>query len=140
MKSYRLSRRVSWFLSIAKVALTVLAGWAYVLAVTHPTPLAGRLLLLLVLAAFIWLFYVRLPSMPSEIDVNDDGWVSFRGRRGTQQVHVASIRSIGRGLLGKTVRVRHGGGKLQMPGGVKNFYDFLATVKGMNPVIDIRGF
>ncbi len=56
------------------------------------------------------------------------------------KVHVATIKSIGRGLGGKTVRVRHGGGRLRMANGVKDFYDFLATVKGMNPAIDIRGF
>jgi hypothetical protein len=37
-------------------------------------------------------------------------------------------------------RVRHGGGRLRMANGVEDFYDFLATVKGMNPAIDIRGF
>ena len=26
-----------------------------------------------------------------------------------------------------------------MANGIKDFYDFLATVKGMNPAIDIRG-
>jgi hypothetical protein len=140
MKSYRLSRTVSWFLSIAKILLTAAAGVVYILAVTHPTPLGFRLLLLLAMAVFIWFFYFRLPSMPTEIDVNHDGWIDFRGRRGNQQIHVASIRSIGRGLLGKTVRVRDGGGKVRMTGGVKNFYDFLSTVKGMNPAIDIRGF
>jgi hypothetical protein len=31
-------------------------------------------------------------------------------------------------------------GTLRMANGVKDFYDFLATVKGMNPTIDIRGF
>jgi len=89
---------------------------------------------------FGWLFYVRLPKMPTEVDVADDGWINFRGRRGTEKVHVATIKSIGRGLGGKTVRVRHGGGRLRMANGVKDFYDFLATVKGMNPAIDIRGF
>jgi len=90
--------------------------------------------------SFGWLFYVRLPKMPTEVDVADDGWNNFRGRRGTEKVHVATIKSIGRGLGGKTVRVRHGGGRLRMANGVKDFYDFLATVKGMNPAIDIRGF
>ena len=74
------------------------------------------------------------------IHTPDDGWINFRGRRDTEKVHVATIKSIGRGLGGKTVRVRHGGGRLRMANGVKDFYDFLATVKGMNPAIDIRGF
>jgi hypothetical protein len=127
-------------MTAAKIILTALAGVCYVVAVTHPTPLAPRLLLLACMIAGGWLLYVRLPKMPTEIDVADDGWVQFRGRRGTQQVHVASIRSIGQGLGGGTVKVRHGGGNLRMPNRVKDFYDFLSTVKTMNPAIVIRGF
>jgi hypothetical protein len=87
-----------------------------------------------------WIFYVRLPNMPTEIDVEQDGWIRFRGKKGSSQVHVASIRSIGQGLTGGTVRVRHGGGNVRMPNRVRDFYDFLATVKGHNPAIVIRGF
>ncbi len=140
MKTYRLSRQFFWSMTPVKVLLTAAAAFAYVSAVTHSTPIAYRLLLLGALALFGWLFYVRLPKMPTEVEVADDGWINFRGRRGTEKVHVATIKSIGRGLGGKTVRVRHGGGRLRMANGVKDFYAFLATVKGMNPAIDIRGF
>jgi hypothetical protein len=125
---------------MVKIILTAAAVVAYLSAVTHPTPLPARLLLLAALALFGWFFYVRLPRMPTEINVREDGWVQFRGSRGNQQVHVASIRSIGRDLGGKTVRVRHGDGRLRMPNGVKDFYDFLATVKRLNPAVEIRGF
>ncbi len=67
--------------------------------------------------------------MPTEVEVADDGWINFRGRRGTEKVHVATIKSIGRGPGGKTVRVRHGGGRLRMANGVKDFRD-LAAIEG----------
>ena len=111
MKTYRLSRPFFWSMTTAKVLLTAAGAIAYASAVTHATPIAYRLLLLARLALFGWLFYVRLPKMPTEVEVADDGWINFRGRRGTEKVHVATIKSIGRGLGGKSVRFRHGGGR-----------------------------
>ena len=46
MKTYRVSRLYRWSRFGAKVILTAVGGVLYVLAVTHPTPLALRLLLL----------------------------------------------------------------------------------------------
>jgi hypothetical protein len=140
MKSYRVARRFLWSVTTAKVVLTLGAGVAYVLAVTHPTPLGTRLFLLACMIAFGWLYYVRLPRMPTQIDVFKDGWVQFQGRQGTQKVHVASIKSIGQGIGRRTVKVRHGGGKIRMPNRVEGFYDFLSTVKSLNPAIVVRGF
>jgi hypothetical protein len=127
-------------MTAAKIILTLAAGVGYVLAVSNPTPLGVRLVLLALMIVFGWLFYVRLPSMPTEIDVEEDGWIRFRGKNGSSQVHAASIRSIGQGIAGRTVRVRHGGGNVRLPNRVRDFYDFLSTVKGLNPAIVIRGF
>ena len=77
MKTYRVSRFYRWTRFGAKVILTGVGGVLYYLAVTHPTPLALRLLLLAGLALFGWLFYVRLPKMPTEITISDDGWVEL---------------------------------------------------------------
>ena len=140
MKSYRVARRFLWSVTTAKIVLTLAAGVAYVLAVTHPTPLGTRLFLLACMIAFGWLYYVRLPRMPTQIDVSNDGWVLFRGRKGTQKVHVATIKSIGQGIGRRTLKVRHGGGKIRMPNRVEGFYDFLSTVKNLNPAINIQGF
>ena len=140
MKSYRVSRPVLWLTSAAKFTLTAAAAVLYVVAVTHPTPLMPRLMLLAAMIFFGWFFYVRLPKMPTEIDLASDGWIAFRRRKGAQQVHVASIRSIRRGPGRRSARVRHGGGTVRIPGRVREFYDFLASVKAMNPAIEIRGF
>ncbi|MGP0065960.1 MAG: hypothetical protein ACLQGP_20465 [Isosphaeraceae bacterium] len=140
MKTYRVSRFYRWSRFGAKVILTGIGGVLYYLAVTHPTPLALRLLLLAGLALFGWLFYVRLPRMPTEITVTDDGWVSFQSRRGTTRVQVADIRSIGRSFGRRTLRFEHAGGEVRVPNRFRKLLDFLFTMKGLNPAIDIRGF
>jgi hypothetical protein len=140
MKVYRVSRPYVWFMGVAKVVLTVAAAVLYLVAVTHPTPQGTRLLLLGALCVFGWIFYVRYPKMPRELAVSSDGWVHVRGRSADTRVHVTSIRSIGRGLGHQTVRLRHARGRLRLPNRFPGFYDFLATVKGLNPAIEIRGF
>ncbi len=140
MKTYRVSRLYRWSRFGAKVALTAAGGVLYVLAVTHPTPLALRLLLLAGLAFFGWLFYVRLPKMPTQITIAEDGWVNFQSARGTTRVQAADIRSIGRSFGRRTLRVEHAGGQVRMPNRYKKLLDFLFTVKGLNPAIEIRGF
>src|SRR5207248_5090910 len=115
MKTYRVSRLYRWSRAGAKLLLTAVAGVLYVLAVTQPTPLALRLLLLAGIALFGWLFYVRLPKMPTEITVTDDGWVSFQSRRGTTRVQATDIRSIGRSFGRRSLRVVHAGGQVRLP-------------------------
>jgi len=140
MKTYRVSRLFRWSRFGAKVILTAVAGLLYVVAVTHPTPLALRLLLLAGIALFGWLFYVRLPKMPTEITITDDGWVNFQSRRGTTRVQAADIGSIGRSFGRRTLRVQYAGGQIRLPNRFRKLVDLLLTLKGLNPAIDIRGF
>jgi len=140
MKTYRVSRTYRWSRAGAKVILTVGAGVLYILAVTHPTPMAARLLLLAGIALFGWLFYVRLPKVPTEITITDDGWVDFQSRRGTTRVQAADIRSIGRSFGRRTLRVEHAGGQVRVPNRFRKLLDILFTLKGLNPAIEIRGF
>jgi len=140
MKTYRVSRLYRWSRFGAKVILTIVAGALYIAAVTNPTPLALRLLLLAGLLLFGWLFYVRLPKMATEITVADDGWVSFRSRKGTTRVQATDIRSIARSLGRRTLRVQHAGGQVQVPNRFRKLVDLLLTMKGLNPALEIRGF
>jgi hypothetical protein len=138
MKTYRVSRLYRWSRAVAKVVLTGVAGTLYVFAVTQPTPLAFRLSLLAGIALFGWLFYVRLPRMPTEITITDDGYVNFRSRRGTTRVQAADIRAIGRSFGRRTLRVEHTGGRVRVPNRFRRLLDLLLTLKGLNPAIDIR--
>ncbi len=140
MKTYRVSRIYRWSRIGIKVILTAVAGGLYVAAVTHPTPLAVRLSLLAGIALFGWLFYVRLPKMPTEISITEDGWVNFQSRQGTTRVRAADIGSINRSFARRTLRVNHAGGQVRLPNRFKKSLDLLFTLKGLNPAIDIRGF
>jgi hypothetical protein len=138
MKTYRVSRLYRWSRILAKIVLTGVAGFLYVFAVTHPTPLAFRLILLAAIALFGWLFYVRLPKVPTEITITEDGWVSFRSRHGTTRVQAADIRAIARSFGRRTLKVEHAGGQVRLPNRFRRLLDLLLTLKGLNPSIDIR--
>lgn len=140
MKVYQVPRSFVWFMGLTKVLLTVAGAVAYVAAVTGPTPQPQRLALLAALCLFGWVFYVRYPRMTREISVSQDGWVRLRGPRRDRRIHVASIRSIGRGLGHRSVLLRHAQGRIRLPNRFRGFYDFLSTVKRLNPAIEVRGF
>ena len=140
MKTYRVSRLYRWSMLGAKVVLTGAAGALYIAAVTNPTPLAARLWLLAGIALFGWLFYVRLPKMPTQITVTDDGWVNFQSGRGSTRVQAADIRSIGRTFSRRALRVKHAGGEVRVPNRFRKLVDLLLTVKGLNPSIEMVGF
>jgi hypothetical protein len=78
--------------------------------------------------------------MPTEITISEDGWVNFQSRRGTTRVQAGDIGSIGRSLGRRTLRVNHAGGQIRVPNRFRKLVDFLLTLKGLNPAIDIRGF
>lgn len=138
MKTYRVSRVYRWSRALAKIALTSVAGFLYVFAVTHPTPLAFRLILLAAIALFGWLFYVRLPRMATEITITEDGRVNFRSRRGTTTVQATDIRAIARSFGRRTLKVEYAGGQVRLPNRFRRLLDLLLTLKGLNPSLDIR--
>ena len=138
MKTYRVSRVYHWSRAVTKVLLTGITAFLYYFAVTHPTPLAFRLILLTGIALFGWLFYIRLPRVPTEITITEDGAVSFRSRRGTTQVQAADIRAIGRSFGRRTLKVEYAGGEVRIPNRFRRLLDLLLTLKGLNPSIDIR--
>lgn len=140
MKTYRVSRPYLWLRTGTKLLGTAAAALLYINALTHPTPLPARLLLLAGLSAFGYLAYVRQPKVPTEIAVAEDGWVEFRGRKATQRVPIADLLAIAPGLGRLAVNVKHAGGRLRVPNRFGGFYDFLATVKASNPSVAIKGF
>jgi hypothetical protein len=140
MKTYRVSGLYRWSLFGAKTILTAAAGVLYLLAVTQPTPMAARVWLLAGIALFGWLFYVRLPKVPTRITITSDGKVEFQSRRGSTTVRAVDIRSIGPTYLRRSLRVKHAGGEVRVPNRFKKLVDLLLTVKGLNPSIEMVGF
>ncbi len=87
----------------------------------------------------------RSPEMLPALNLNDeDRNVSFRGRLRTVTIPVSDIVMIRTGEWFDPNRfqavVRHKGGKLTLVNHFSDFTDFLATVKELNPSIEIKGF
>jgi hypothetical protein len=66
--------------------------------------------------------------------------VNFQSPRGTTRVQAADIHSIGRSFGRRTLRVQHSAGLIRLPNRFRKTLDFLFTMKGLNPAIDIKGF
>lgn len=144
MKTYRVGRPYLWLQNGVKLGLTALGGVLYVSALANHAPLPARLTLLAGLTTMGYLLYVRMPKMPTEIQVADDGSVDIRGRKGlVAHIRAQDITAVRRGLIpiGRgSVKIKHAGGKVRMANRFGGFYDFLATMKTHNPAIQIKGF
>jgi hypothetical protein len=101
----------------------------------------GSLLMAVVVVGMFFHFALRIPI---EITINEDRDVSFRGRLRTVTIPVSDIVMIRTGEWFDPNRfqaiVRHKGGKLTLINHFSDFADFLATVKELNPSIEIKGF
>jgi hypothetical protein len=115
-------------LSIAEMATAVAAG-------------LGSLLVGIIVCGMFFHFALRIPI---EIIIDNDQAVHFRGRIRTVTIPVRDILTIQTGRWFDPNRfhldVVHNGGKLTMINQFSEFPGFLATVKELNPSIEIKGF
>ena len=140
MKTYRVSRLYRWSRFGAKILLTGLGGVLYVLAVTHPTP-AGLAIIAPGRTGSLRLALLCALAQDADRDHDLGRWLGELPEPcGATRVQAADIRSIGRSFGRRTLRVQHAGGQLQLPNRYKKLLDFLFTMKGLNPAIEIRGF
>ena len=83
-------------------------------------------------------------SAPIEASWPEDGTIDFRSRLRTVQVPAGDITSITTGTWYDPNRfqavVRHKGGKLTLINQFADFQDFLATLRELNPAVEIKGF
>jgi hypothetical protein len=88
-------------------------------------------------------FYFAL-AFPIEITIGEDATVRFRSQLRTITIPIADIISIS--TLGWcdpnrfNAVVRHKGGKLTLVNQFDDFEDFLATLRELNPSVEIKGF
>jgi hypothetical protein len=75
-----------------------------------------------------------------QIDVGEDGLVEFKSRRGTTALKASEIQSIEPTFWRRALRVNYAGGQVRVPNRFKKLVDFLLTVKGLNPSIEMLGF
>lgn len=144
MKAYR---RSSWF----HYLLFTIAGLLAAFAIAGPLLLAtGEDASSLVIVVFIGLFYVAMAgvvawyaaTIPHELRITDDGTIEFRSYARMRRVAVDAIVSIkpASRIAPGWVYVRYAGGKkIRLMTQFDGFYDFIATVKEMNPNIELRG-
>lgn len=88
-------------------------------------------------------FYFAL-AIPIEISIDEDRAIDFRSRLRTVTISAGDITSITTGAWYDPNRfqavVRHKGGKLTLINQFADFRDFLATLRELNPSVDIKGF
>jgi hypothetical protein len=91
-----------------------------------------------------WSFLYFALVIPFEITIDEDGAVGFRSRLRTVTIPAGDITSITTGAWfdPNTFQavVRHKGGKLALINQFAGFRDFLTTLRGLNPSVEIKGF
>jgi hypothetical protein len=96
----------------------------------------------------VWLVYVAVVAAYAayaftfEITVQPDGRIVFRSLLRTRTVPASDIVSIRPGFLDinrQYLVIRHRGGKVRLGGPFEHFYDFLTTLKRLNPSVDTDG-
>lgn len=91
-----------------------------------------------------WNFFHFALAIPIEISIDEDGAVGFRSRLRTVTIPTGDIISITTGAWYDPNRfqavVRHKGGKLTLVNQFADFRDFLATLRELNPSVEIKGF
>ena len=96
--------------------------------------------LLLVWVGFVGFVAYQMLRMPSVIEWNGDGTVSFRGPARTLRVAISDIQSIRPGGNGLGfLEIRFAGGKLNFLNQFQEFHDFLSRLKIENPEVELRG-
>jgi hypothetical protein len=98
----------------------------------------------LIAALVAWNFFYFALAIPFEISIDEDGAVGFRSRLRTVTIPAGDIKSITAGAWydpnGFQAVVRHKGGKLPLINQFADFRDFLATLKALNPAVEMKGF
>ena len=96
---------------------------------------------LLIWVGFVGFFAYRMLQMPSTIEWQGNGAVSFRGPIRTLSIPISEIQSIrpgGNNGLG-FLEIRFIGGKLELLNQFDEFHDFLSRLKAENPKVELRG-
>ncbi len=86
-----------------------------------------------------WLWYDFL-KIPFEIELGDDSTVKFRSLLNRTTLSVREIKSMKFKLAGGWVKIKHTRGALKVTSHMHGFYDFVATLKSLNPSIELINY
>lgn len=131
-----------------RIAFGALASFAAESGWPGPLGVAGCLVAgvgsLFVAGLVAWLAFRFALATPTEIAVGGDGRIEFRSKLRTVALRAGEITSITTGGWADPNRfqavIRHEGGKVVLVNQFPDFRDFLATVKALNPAVDVNGF
>jgi hypothetical protein len=85
-----------------------------------------------------WVAFVYL-STPFEIQLSDSR-IRFRSLIRKNEIAAADVKSVTKGFLTwHVVTIRHSAGKVNVPSQIDGFYQFLSSIKELNPAVEIRG-
>jgi hypothetical protein len=141
LKTYRISRPVVLF-TYTILALMTLGGAVFLALFLHtgkPEGLPGLLFACFWTAALSWTWYAYL-RIPVEIRIDETSRVHFRSVIRRQTLNMVDILSIKTPMLSPGfVDVRYRGGTIHLMSRMDGFHDFIATLKSMNPAIEVKG-
>jgi hypothetical protein len=86
-----------------------------------------------------WLQHLFIPF---EIQIREDGSISFRGIFKVTVVpatDIVSIRAWGNVLGGSMLRIKHRRGSLKIMYNMAGLADFVGNVRRLNPAVDVKG-
>jgi len=142
MKTYKLSRTYVIFQILSLGFFTLMAFFLlFWFNIDQPPsqriPTLGGVGLLAVLGCLWYAFFLRVPH---QLTIRDDKTVEFRGFLKRNVVMVNEIRSIEySGLSTGMVDLKYEGGTIHLDNHVDGFYDFVGTLKSLNPQIVVKG-
>ena len=120
-----------------------LVDLAHLITITNET-IKGLICLFIVGVGVSAPLLLVLLRIPFEISINDDRTIGFRSWTGTVTLRPEEILSIRTGGFfdpqRRQLRIRHKGGKWCLVNAFSDFSDFLATLKVLNPAVEIKGF
>jgi hypothetical protein len=86
------------------------------------------------------LHVVYVVRIPFEIKVRDDAMIEFRSVLGRTTISPGAIKSVrAKSYALGFIDVVHGGGTVHLLSQMDGFHDFIATLKSLNPAVQIQG-
>jgi hypothetical protein len=141
MKTYRIARPVLLF-TYTILALMILGGAVFLalfLYTGKPEGLPGLLFAFFWTGALSWTWYAYL-RIPVEISIDETSRVHCRSLIKRHSLSVGDILSIKAPMLSPGfVNVRHRGGMIHLMSRMDGFHDLIATLKSINPSIEVKG-
>jgi hypothetical protein len=140
MKTYKLSTPIIIFIYgiLGFVSLIgVIAVFQVFKGEVGRLPVEPFLLIWLVVLAWAWYFYGRIPIA---ITWRDEGVLEFKSLMGTTRVPVQDLIAVKASpMYWGFIRITYNGGSLRLICQMTGLYELLSTVKVRNPHVEITG-